>query len=143
MNKKTYYLSLETIVPNAFIELLKRNIQTTNIPLIIIEKYANEVAKELKRNNNNIKYGLSRNNTNSFSINYSKYFTINDLNKPTTISLNKEITKEKLIDHFTGYLPLELLLAFQNETVVTLGLLNNLNQEIKNPKIKKRTQTMK
>ena len=65
---------------------------------------------------------------------------INQVKKENeSVEQQKEITKEKLIDHFTGYLPLELLLAFQNETVVTLGLLNNLNQEIKNPKIKKRT----
>lgn len=138
MNKRIYYLSLETIVPNAFIELLKRNQNTENIPLIVIEKYAHEVANKLKQNGNNIKYGLSRNNTNSFSINYSNYFTINDLeDRPTTITLNKDITIEDLINHFTGYLPLELLLAFQNKEVVQTGLLDNLNQK---PKIKKRTK---
>lgn len=128
--KKTYYLTLENIVPNAFIELKKRNIKIDTISLMVLEKYAHEVAKELKNNNSDVKYGLSRNYTNHFSINYSKYFTLNDLeDKPTTITLNEEITIEDLIDHFTAYLPLELLLVFQNEEVVTLGLLNNINQK--------------
>jgi len=126
----TYYLTLENIVPNAFIELKKRDIRIDTISLKILEQYAHEVAKELKNNNSDVKYGLSRNNTNHFGINYSKYFTLNDLgDKPTTITLNEEITMEDLINHFTAYLPLELLLAFQNEEVVTLGLLNNINQK--------------
>lgn len=129
MNKTTYYLSLENMVPNAFVELKKRNLRTENIPLIIIEKYGLEVAKKLRQDGNKVIFGLSRNNTQHFSVNYSKYFTINDLpeDKPTTISLNKEITLEDLINHFIGYQPLELLVAFQNKEVVQIGLLDNIS----------------
>lgn len=99
-----YVINIEDAVANAFIKYDDKR----SLSLSIIEDYANDVRKELNRNNANVIINFSRNETNRMLEEYGDFFILNE----NTIFLTDNINKIMLIEKFRGYLPLELLKAF-------------------------------
>lgn len=132
-------ICLNDMVANAFIELKKRKLSGNEISLILIERYGEEVAKKLKEEGIKPMFSLSRNSTEHFKTQYQEFFTLkeDDYTKETIVKLNDGIEIDYLIEHFRGYLPLNLLLAYANEDVVQKGLLNNI-YEVEKTLVKKK-----
>ena len=66
---------------------------------------------------------LSRESTNALFRNYSDFFQEKSQNGERGIELKRDVTLEKLINQFRGYLALDVLMAFVNEnSVQALGV---------------------
>lgn len=61
---------------------------------------------------------MSRESTSALFRNYSDFFQEKNVNGEMGIELKEEITIEKLIVQFRGYLALDVLMAFVNENFV-------------------------
>lgn len=130
MSNESYVLSFEDMVANAFIELNGRSNERVNeIPLAVIEKYGEEVAKKLISEQVKVSFNLSRNNTENFKSSYGDVFSLkedkNYLSRYSTVILNNGFDIKYLIKRFRGYLPLNLLLAYIDEDVIENGLLTS------------------
>ncbi len=69
-----FYIDIEDLAANAFIELLKTNNDKRFITYAEIEKYGNAVIQILKDKGEKAVLILSRNNTNALFRNYSDFF---------------------------------------------------------------------
>lgn len=144
MNNEIYRISLENMIPNAFIELNQRNKERiTEIPLSVIEKYGYEVAKKLKKDGKQVIFCYSRASTECFRRQYQEYFTLKDdylypTNRYYTVILKDEIEMDKLIKKFRTYISFDLLLACMDEEVVQKGLVDSMNLLIKEPGFQKK-----
>ena len=130
MNKELYIISLEDLIPNAFIELNQRlEEHVSEIPMVILEKYGDEVARKLKSEGKRIGFCYSRNSIEHIRQKYRDYFCIKENYKE--VILKDEIELSCMIEKFRKYMPFELLLAYMDEDVVQKGLINNMNQIVK------------
>lgn len=77
----------------------------------------------LKENGEKAVLILSRDNTDALFKNYSEFFEEREKDGKKGILLRKEKNIEDLIQHFRGYLALDVLLAFMNQrSVQALGV---------------------
>ena len=136
MNTELYIISLEDLIPNAFIELNQRTEeQIYKIPMIVLEKYGDAVAKKLKSEGKKIGFSYSRSSMESIKVLYNEYFILED-EKLYPASYNAVILKngielDYMIKKFRTHMPFELLLAYMDEDVVQKGLINNMNEIVK------------
>ena len=104
---------IEDLVANAFIAYLTNsNPKNYNRKLSLskIEKYGNEVVYNLRLKEKFATLILSRDLTNEFLSRYYEWFRLQDDNM---IVLDDHVTIDDLIDNFTGYLSLDLLIEFR------------------------------
>lgn len=124
MEQEIFNMFIDDMVANAFIELnnIENNERVNEIPLAIIEKYGDEVAKKIVADGNKVAFCLSRESYEKFKFDYNDFFTTKEGTNSSVI-LNDRIETEDLIKKFRGYLPFKLLLAYMDKEVVKKGLL--------------------
>ena len=103
---------IDDLIPNAFIAYLQHtNPKNLNRKLNLhqIEKFGQQVIDNLKRKKIDAYLILSRDLTNEF---FSKYYDWFRLQDDDFVALDDYVTINNLIDRFTGYLSVDLLIEF-------------------------------
>ncbi len=103
---------IEDLIPNAFIAYLTNSNPKNlcrKLSLNKIEKFGNEIIYSLRLKGKFAVLILSRDLTNDF---FSKYYDWFRLNDDGTVELDDYVTIDNLIDRFTGYLSVDLLIEF-------------------------------
>ena len=117
-----FYIGIEDLAANALIEIMKKT-DRRFLTYSEIESYGAEVVQILKENGEKDVLILSRDNTDALFKNYSEFFEEREKDGKKGILLRKEKNIEDLIQHFRGYLALDVLLAFMNQrSVQALGV---------------------
>lgn len=132
----SYYIGLEDLAANAFIELLKKKTNQDDeicISLSVLEEYGTAVANFMqKKKNEKVIMMLSRNLTTRVFNVYHEFFKEVTSQNGTLIALQKDKTQRDLIETFRGYLPIDLLVAFTDkETVDALAYFKAKESNIK------------
>lgn len=107
------YIDMEDLVGNSFISYLE---QTGNriLELGKIEQFGDKVVEQLEKEGEHPYLKLSRNITNEFFYKYADWFTLTEDNNKMLVVLKKDVSVKDLIEKFSGYLSLKVLLAFRN-----------------------------
>ena len=118
-------LELEDLASNAFITLLRANKLNAQrfISYYDIDRYGHAVVEILKNQGFECRLLLDRNRTSWFLYYFDKYFEEDSQNDYLGLKLKEGITEEDLLRHFTGYLALDVLLAFRNEKAINVLLI--------------------
>jgi len=113
-----YYIGIEDLAANALIEVLKVEKTRRFLTYEEIEKYGSQVVKVLDEKGEKAILILSRDSTNAMFRNYSEFFEEKEEEGKLGIKLKDDIEVNHLIRKFRGYLALDVLLAFINESCV-------------------------
>lgn len=116
-----YFIGLETLVPNAFIELYPEK----TISFKTIERYGEKVIKKLGDMGHRPLLVLNRNLTDKFLSQYKMYFDSIQVNNDYYFILKDGITKDELIRNARMFLSADILLAVMDTDVVNESLINN------------------
>lgn len=107
-----YYIGLENLVANAFIELLEQNESQRKVKFSTIEDYGDAVVQVLHQNGQDAILILSRENTRGFIVNCSRYFEVVNPDSPDGyIHLKDEFNAEDLAKEFCGGIAVDVLKA--------------------------------
>ena len=106
-----FYIGIEDLAANALIEALEQGCKSF-LTYEKIESYGSKVVEILGEKGEKAVLILSRNDTNNFYRNYSEFFEEKIENGKAGIILKKGKTVKDLIEHFRGYIALNLLIAF-------------------------------
>lgn len=128
MEKQNYIIGIDDLVPNLIIELKLRNIKDY-VTYDEIELYANNIRKQLLKENINLITDMNRNKTSRFFQIYKNYFE--EIEQEAKIKLKNNISTEQLINEFRGYLPFNLLLAMINDDVIKNSIIYSDKEKIK------------
>lgn len=112
-----FYIGIEDLAANALIESMRRA-EKTFLTYKEIENYGSRVVEFLNEKDEKAVLILSRESTCALFRNYSDFFEEKSVNGEMGIELKKEVTLEDLINQFRGYLALDVLMAFVNESSV-------------------------
>lgn len=132
----SYYIGLEDLAANAFIELLTTETNKGDemcISLNALEEYGKAVSHFMqKKKNEKVFMMLSRNLTTHMFSTYQDFFKEVIIQDKTLIALQKDKNRKDLIETFRGYLSINLLEAFTNkETVDVLVYFKSKDIDIK------------
>lgn len=117
-----FYIGIEDLAANALIEAFEKG-QKRFVTYEEIESYGSEVVRLLNESGEKAILILSRESTNALFRNYSEYFVEKETELGVGIELNEDKAVDDLIEQFRGYLALDVLMAFVNEsTVKALGV---------------------
>lgn len=116
-----YFIGLETLVPNAFIELYPEK----TISFKTIERYGEKVIKKLGDMGHRPLLVLNRDLTDKFLSQYKMYFDSIQVNNDYYFILKDGITKDELIRNARMFLSADILLAVMDTDVVNESLINN------------------
>ena len=116
-----YFIGLETLVPNAFIELYPEK----TISFKTIERYGEKVIKKLGDMGHRPLLVLNRDLTDKFLSQYKMYFDSIQVNNNYYFILKDGITKDELIRNARMFLSADILLAVMDTDVVNESLINN------------------
>ena len=117
-----FYIGIEDLAANALIEVMKKA-DKRFLTYNEIESYGAEVVQILKESGEKAVLILSRDNTEALYRNYSDFFEESEQNGKKGILLKTEKQIGDLIQHFRGYLALDVLLAFMNQrSIQVLGI---------------------
>ncbi len=116
-----YFIGLETLVPNAFIELYPEK----TISFKTIERYGEKVIKKLGDMGHRPLLVLNRNLTDKFLSQYKMYFDSIQVNNDYYFILKDGITKDELIRNARMFLSADILLAVMDTDVVNESFINN------------------
>ena len=106
------YIEIDDLVGNAFVSYLEKTGKRV-LSLYKIENFGNNIVRDLESKGTESMLLLSRDRTHSFFYEYSDWFVY--LERESLVILKNNISVEQLIKKFSGYLSLEVLLAFRNE----------------------------
>lgn len=109
-----FYIGIEDLAANALIEIMKKT-DRSFLTYSEIESYGAEVVQILKENGEKAVLILSRDNTDALFKNYSEFFEEQEKDGKKGILLREGKSTEDLIQHFRGYLALDVLLAFMDQ----------------------------
>jgi hypothetical protein len=112
-----FYIGIEDLAANALIESLRRA-QKSFLTYKEIEDYGSKVVELLSEKDEKAVLILSRESTHALFRNYSDFFVEKKDNGEAGIELKEGITVENLINQFRGYLALDVLMAFVNDSSV-------------------------
>ncbi|MGN1201406.1 MAG: hypothetical protein ACI4R8_04030 [Candidatus Caccovivens sp.] len=116
-NKPVKYLGIETVIGNAFIELLTRtNGQSKTLNMNEILDYADNIEKFYSTKRQNVVVKIDQERLKSFFQNYRDYFN-RDAEGKHQISLKDGITLQHLTNEFRWNLNESLTQAFSNDNV--------------------------
>lgn len=106
------YIEIDDLVGNSFASYLE---QTGNriLELRKIEQFGCKIVEQLESENKKACLRLSRDRTYQFFYEYSDWFTYTESNDKILVVLNKDVSVKDLIKKFSGYLSLDVLLAFR------------------------------
>lgn len=106
-----FYIRIEDLAANAFIELLQRDESRRFVTYDELEHYGEQAVKVLAEKGEKAALLLSRNHTEAMFCDYSDFFE----EERQGIRLKADKDRKALIDHFRGYLPIDVLLALVDE----------------------------
>lgn len=109
-----FYIGIEDLAANAFIELLQENEKCNFVTYDELERYGEQVVKVLAEKGEKATLLLSRNHTDVMFRDCSDFFE----EEKQGIRLKTDKDKRTLIDRFRGYLPIDVLLALVDEQSV-------------------------
>ncbi len=112
-----FYIGMEDLAANALIESIRRSGKTF-LTYEEIEAYGSKVVELLNERGEKAVLILSRERTNALFRNYSDFFQEKVVSGKQGIELKESVTLEELIAQFRGYLALDVLLAFVNESSI-------------------------
>lgn len=107
------YIEIDDLIGNAFIVYL----EATNKRVISfnkINKFGACIVHDLNSRGVNASLKLSSNLVNQFFYDYSDWFKTVQNGKETLIVLDEKVTSKELCEKFSGYLSVEVFLAFNN-----------------------------
>ena len=114
-----FYIEIEDLAANAFIELLQRDKNRRFVTYDELERYGEQAVKVLAEKGEKAALLLSRNRTDAMFCDCSDFFE----EEKQGIRLKADKNREALIDRFMGYLPIDILLALMDErSVKELGI---------------------
>ena len=114
-----FHIGIEDLAANAFIELLQENEKCDFVTYDELERYGKQTIKVLAEKGEKAALLLSRNHTDAMFRDCSDFFE----EEKQGIRLKTNRDRKALIDHFRGYLPIDVLLALADEqSVKTLGI---------------------
>lgn len=117
-----FYIGIEDLAANALIESMKKS-NKNFLSFKAIESYGAKVVEILSEMNEKAILILSRDSTNALFRNYSDFFQEDLENGECGIRLKENVTVSDLIVKFRGYLALDVLKAFvNNSSVQALGV---------------------
>lgn len=114
-----YYIELEDLAANAFIESFKIG-EKNFISYKVLEGYGAKVIKILHEKGANATLELCRKRTNSMLNNYSNFFREEKQNDTAGLILNDDVSRDDLISKFRGYLEWDLLLALVDKRAISI-----------------------
>lgn len=118
-----YYLGIEDLAANALIAAMQVNQKPLFFSFETLEAYGAQVIRSLKEAGKEALLILSRDLTDAFFQEYSKFFRKTTKNGQNGVALCEGVDAITLVRAFQGYLPLELLLAFISpDSIKILGL---------------------
>lgn len=120
-----FYIGIKDLAANAMIEVLKKEDNRRYVTFEEMEKYGTAVVRILNENHEGVILMMSRNDTNALFHDYSDYFNphVDDMGVCDGISLKDGKNLKDLIYKFRGYLAVDVLKAFINDTAIqALGL---------------------
>jgi hypothetical protein len=106
-----FYIRIEDLAANAFIELLQRDESRRFVTYDELERYGEQAVKVLAEKGEKAALLLSRNRTDAMFCDCSDFFE----EERQGIRLKADKDRKALIDHFRGYLPIDVLLALVDE----------------------------
>ena len=122
MKSMCFYIGIEDLAANALIESMSR-LTKNFLTYKEIESYGTKVVDFLNEKNEKAVLILSRESTNALFRNYSEFFEEKTKDGEVGIELREDVSLEQLIMKFRGYLALDVLMAFINDsTVSALGV---------------------
>lgn len=114
-----FHIGIEDLAANAFIALLQEDEKCNFITYDELELYGEQAVKVLAEKGEKAALLLSRNRTDAMFCDNSDFFE----EERQGIRLKANKNRKALIDHFRGYLPIDVLLALMDEqSVKTLGI---------------------
>ena len=117
-----FFIKIEDLAANAFIEILKENeelyITECYVTLSELEAYGRRVVKYLSEHGTEAVLVLSREDTLRMFREYPVFFEEAETENGSAIALKSGRTVSDLIKNFRTYIPMELLLAFMNTKIV-------------------------
>lgn len=106
-----FYIKIEDLAANAFIELLQRDENHRFVTYNELERYGEQAVKVLTEKGEKAALLLSRNRTDAMFCDCSDFFE----EERQGIRLKADKDRKALIEHFRGYLPIDVLLALVDE----------------------------
>lgn len=114
-----FHIGIEDLAANAFIELLQKDEKCNFVTYDELERYGRQAVKVLTEKCEKATLLLSRNYTDAMFRDCSDFFE----EEKQGIRLKADNNRKVLIDHFRGYLPIDVLLALMDErSVKILGI---------------------
>lgn len=114
-----FYIGIEDLAANAFIELLQKDEKCNFVTYDELEHYGKQTIKVLAEKGEKAALLLSRNHTDAMFRDCSDFFE----EEKQGIRLKTNRDRKALIDRFRGYLPIDVLLALVDErSVKILGI---------------------
>lgn len=111
-----YYIGIEDLVANALIERVERT-QSRKVSLKQLNEYGRAIVAKLKIANEEAILIFNRDVTNNFFHDCTDYFTINECEDDTIISLNDNVSTDQLRNQFRINISFELLKAFVDKDI--------------------------
>lgn len=106
------YIEIDDLVGNAFVSYLEKTGKRV-LSIYKIEEFGKNIVRDLKSKGTESMLLLSRDMTYSFFYEYADWFVY--VERESLVILKDNISVKQLIKKFSGYLSLEVLLAFRNE----------------------------
>lgn len=113
-SRKDYWIQYADIVGNAFITVLDSDKPRRYLSCSEIENYIKNLKRVLEDEGIYVAVCMSRNNTYNFFKEFKEYFVMAD----DGIELQDGITRDDLTKEFVGHLPLDVLVAMRDISVV-------------------------
>lgn len=107
------YIGIEEVIGNAFINYFDAT-GGRIIPFSKINKYAEKIEAEFKKNGKKAIFYPTRDNVDAFLEKYSKWFQRVDDGTETVIVMSNNVTSNELVKNFWSYLPLDVTKIFIN-----------------------------
>lgn len=106
-----FHIGIEDLAANAFIALLQEDEKCNFITYDELELYGEQAVKVLAEKGEKAALLLSRNHTDAMFCDCSDFFE----EERQGIRLKADKDRKALIEHFRGYLPIDVLLALVDE----------------------------
>lgn len=108
-----YYIGMDDIIANAFIESMKQN-ENRFLTYKQINDYGDKAVGLIRKD---AKVLVDKSNTDIVLTDYADFFNEQTIDGELGVELKREKYKSDLINQFRGYLPLDVLRAFVSVTV--------------------------
>ena len=114
-----YTIGIEDLVANSLIALYQKK-DIRSVDFVLAEKYGRAIVKHLRESGKEAILTLSRNLTTEFLYQKSSFFDIQETDRTYIVSLKENINFNEFLEHYRGYLALDVLLAMVDDKVLNV-----------------------